>query len=468
MNGDIDGRVRQYEDGKYRWVYEFNLFRNPSILLVIYKIFFWIGVGEWVLSTLFSLGRRNFFWDGFLDNTKTFGIITAGLLALTTLGYVIYALMMGGKYCVVFEMDEEGVRHTQLDSQFKKAKVISALTVLAGAAAGDPGAVGTGLLAGSRNSMYSGFGSPAKVRAFPGRDTIKIDRTFSHNQVYAEDADFDFVYRYIISRIPIKEAPTAAAPKASDEVKSFLHDDEDKLNGRKLLALFLALANVLLLALIVKGGADKAKQPAEAYFSEQFEIQPYTSEDHPDYSGYTEFVEGSDRNGDSEDNGDPENAEPTQSQNEPVVYNASTPPAPAEFMWFTNGVCRTWQPPAGATRVVDVQSISGDWKCLILYCPELDFSKQGFAFCNTNLSGDASALTTTFRWNTLVFGGQTIDQENEANAVFTGSFSDGVVTMSGPGAFRLEQFYELDGKQYAFGHYTPPDGESAVIAMVRP
>ena len=466
MSNGIDGSVRQYEDGKYRWVYEFNLFRNPTILFVLYKIFFWIGVGEWVLSTLFSLGKKNFFWDGFLDNAKVFLIMTAGLLALATLGYVVYALMMKGKYCVVFEMDEEGVRHTQLDSQFKKAKVISMLTAFAGAAAGSPGAVGTGLLAGSRNTMYSGFGSPAKVRAFPRQDTIKIDRTFSHNQIYAEDADFDFVYRYIISHIPIKEAPSAASPKPTAEIKSFLSDGENKLNSRKLLALILAAANVVLLALIVRGGADKAKQPAGAYLSEQFDVQPYTSEEYSEIYDYTEYIEGSDQNGGSEDNADPENTAPAQ--NTPAVYNASTPPAPSEFTWFTNSVLHTKQPPEGAVPVSDVRSMTGDWKCLILYSPEADFSLQGFAFCNAALSGDASALTTTFKWNTFVFGGQTIDQRNEANAVFTGSYADGVVTMSGPGAFRLEQFYELDGKQYAFGHYTPPDGESAVIAMVRP
>lgn len=450
MNNGIDGSVRQYEDGKYRWVYEFKLFRNPTILFVIYKIFFFIGVGEWVLTTLFSLGSRNFFWDGFLENTKVFLILTACLLALATLGYVVYALIMGGKYCVVFEMDEEGVRHTQLDSQFGKAKVISMLTSVAGAAAGNPGAVGTGILAGAKNTMYSGFGIPAKVRAFPRRDTIKIDRALSHNQVYAEDADFDFVYKYIVSHLPIK---AAARPKTTDEIKSFFRDAENKLNVRKLLALILAAANVVLLALIVRGGADKAKQPADVYFSEQFDIQPYMSEDYSDHT----------------DNDNIESAAPVQEQSAPaVVYSASTPPAPSEFTWFTNGVLRTKQPPEGAVRVSDVQSITGDWKCLILYSPEADFSLQGFAFCNTTLSGDASAMTTTFKWNTFVFGGQTIDQRNEANAVFSGSYADGAVSMSGPGAFRLEYIYELDGRQYAFGQYIPPDGESAMIAMVRP
>ena len=32
-------RVRLCEDGKYRWKYEFNMLKNPAIILVVYKIF---------------------------------------------------------------------------------------------------------------------------------------------------------------------------------------------------------------------------------------------------------------------------------------------------------------------------------------------------------------------------------------------------------------------------------------------
>ena len=33
------------QDGKYRWVYEMNLYTNPTILILLVKIFFWIFFG---------------------------------------------------------------------------------------------------------------------------------------------------------------------------------------------------------------------------------------------------------------------------------------------------------------------------------------------------------------------------------------------------------------------------------------
>ena len=34
--------VQLCEDGKYRWIYALNMWTNPSILILIFKIFFWI------------------------------------------------------------------------------------------------------------------------------------------------------------------------------------------------------------------------------------------------------------------------------------------------------------------------------------------------------------------------------------------------------------------------------------------
>jgi hypothetical protein len=98
---------------------------------------------------------------------------------------------------VLFEMDERGVNHIQMEPQVKKAKLIGALTMLVGAAAGKPGVVGTGLLAGARTSMYSSFDAVKSVEAFPRRNLIKVNEFLCKNQVYAADEDFDFVLGFI-------------------------------------------------------------------------------------------------------------------------------------------------------------------------------------------------------------------------------------------------------------------------------
>ena len=58
-NYNASDAVTLYPDGKYRWVYEMNLYTNPTILFLVLKIFFWICFGLWVFmsrGTLSTIG----------------------------------------------------------------------------------------------------------------------------------------------------------------------------------------------------------------------------------------------------------------------------------------------------------------------------------------------------------------------------------------------------------------------------
>ena len=140
-------------DGKYHWYYEFKLMKNPTILKLLWKIFFWIFVVMWAFLSIINAFQGHFNFKDFLDFSKIFLLILVGVEALVAISYFIYAAMQGFKYCVMFEMDGEGVTHTQMPSQFKKSQAAAALLVFMGAAAGKPGAMGTGILAGTKSSM---------------------------------------------------------------------------------------------------------------------------------------------------------------------------------------------------------------------------------------------------------------------------------------------------------------------------
>ena len=131
-------RYRQYvltqdTDGKYHWSYELNLFTNPTVLITVFKVFggivlcmgIWIGLlnGEPFVKTLVYIGQFWLYGLGFI-------------LVLISLGYLLYATVQGGKYCVVFEMDEKTVTHTQVAKQFRKAQVLAALAAFVGAVKG--------------------------------------------------------------------------------------------------------------------------------------------------------------------------------------------------------------------------------------------------------------------------------------------------------------------------------------------
>ena len=187
------------EDGVYRWRYDLNLFRNPSIFFLIWKIFFFIIIGIFAVALIYdAINFDNFYPDRLMYNLRFFGYFLIGMTVVSALGYLVYAIIMGGKYCVIFEMDDKGINHRQIPAQAKKAKKIAGATMLAGAASGRLSTIGVGMNA-ARTEMYSDFSKVKKVKANLSKSTIKVNEKFGHNQVYAKKEDFDFVKDFIIS-----------------------------------------------------------------------------------------------------------------------------------------------------------------------------------------------------------------------------------------------------------------------------
>ena len=191
-------------DGKYRWAYELSLYKNPHILFLIWKIFGWILFGIWVFMLILQVS------DGILSakeivifSLKFLGGIGALVFVLSILGYGLYAFIMGGKYCALFEMDGKGVEHKQMKAQVKKAQLIGVLTALAGLAGGRVGTVGQGMMvAGSSGGMYTAFEHVKSIKADKKRSLIKVNETLFKNQVYADGEDFDFALDYIVTHCP--------------------------------------------------------------------------------------------------------------------------------------------------------------------------------------------------------------------------------------------------------------------------
>lgn len=186
-------------DGFYRWAYELNLYKNPTIIFLIWKIFGFILLGLWLFMVLLEFIDDSLSLETLLDISEVMLLFGLGFGVLCLVGYLVYALMMGGKYCVLFEMDERGVNHIQMAPQVKKVEAISILTMLVGAMAGRPGVVGTGILAAARTSMYTAFADVRSVEPIPGRDLIKVNELLNKNQVYAEKEDYDFVLNFILA-----------------------------------------------------------------------------------------------------------------------------------------------------------------------------------------------------------------------------------------------------------------------------
>lgn len=197
-------RVKLCPDGKYRWLYEVNMLKNPMILFTVFKV---MGMSFAIAAIIILLiGACSGNLDALLHFTwsdlKYVFYFLVFFSVLTVIAYLIVAKRYHGKYIVLFEMDETKVIHKQLPKTMKKAKAIGLLNVLAGLATGSPGGVGRGLLIASHDSLTSTFSFVRKVKPIRRFNVIKVNEPFAKNQIYVDKEDFDFVYEYIRSRCP--------------------------------------------------------------------------------------------------------------------------------------------------------------------------------------------------------------------------------------------------------------------------
>ena len=190
------------QDGVFRWVYEMPMLKNPTILFTVWKV---LGISFGVVFLLFqiiNLFEDNLSVESLLSNLKVFGLLMLAFFVISIIAYVIVAATYGWKYVVLFEMDENQIKHIQVSKQHSKAEVLGLITALAGIASKRLTTTGIGLTAAARNSSTSEFAHIKSIKSFPKRHVIKISQGLDHNQVYADGADYDFALEYITARCP--------------------------------------------------------------------------------------------------------------------------------------------------------------------------------------------------------------------------------------------------------------------------
>lgn len=192
------GEIVLCPDGKYRWVCEFNMLKNPVIFFTVFKVLAISCCLPAIITVISGLS------DGFLlaagNALEVYLLVMAIFFVLTIIGYAITALIYRGRYIVLFEMDDKGIAHIQQDRQFQKAQGIAWLTAMAGAASGRPGVTGAGLLTAARNTTTSEFKNVRRIIGLRRRNTIKVNQLLAKNQIYMSPLDYDFVWEYITSR----------------------------------------------------------------------------------------------------------------------------------------------------------------------------------------------------------------------------------------------------------------------------
>ena len=202
----MEHRVTDIGSKRYRWLYQLRLFKNPVFFLLVFKIFFsiWLVISLFVLSLDLIEGLPLKSLEGTLLFMLLMGLI---LLLLLIVSYVLYGIIMGGQYTILFEMDEKGIAHIQVPKERKRVEILGLATFLVGLLAGNPTVMGTGLLSAHKQASYTKFSAVNKIRINRKRQQIKIRSSgLFHNQVFTHPDDFDFVLNFIRSHLSDKKA----------------------------------------------------------------------------------------------------------------------------------------------------------------------------------------------------------------------------------------------------------------------
>lgn len=185
--------------GTYCWVNERPMMKSFFLLFEVWRV---LGISA-LIVLVFLLLIELFQGEGLLELVKSAGVmcLVFGFILLLSLpAYWIVTKANNGKYTVLFEMDDEGICHTQIKTDM--ARALELLTVYAGRRTGTHAATAAGMLSATGGSLYSRFTGVRKISADPRKNLIRLNGRFVRNQVYTDPEDFDFVYEYILDHCP--------------------------------------------------------------------------------------------------------------------------------------------------------------------------------------------------------------------------------------------------------------------------
>lgn len=198
-DGALPPGIERLEDGTLCWIYAQSLWSNPTILYTVLKVMMistlivmLLLVGLSIMEGDFDLGETLIIGGG----------LAAGVTVLSLIGYAVFAAVSGGKYNMLFFMNDTIIVHMAMPKEKTRGDRISSAAVIVGALVGNPTLTGVGLANYGRNTMESKFANVKSIVQDRSHDLIKVRDGFEFNQIYASPAQYDFVLSHIVSHCP--------------------------------------------------------------------------------------------------------------------------------------------------------------------------------------------------------------------------------------------------------------------------
>ena len=248
--------------------------------------------------------------------------------------------------------------------------------------------------------------------------------------------------------------------------------------GKTILAIILAIADIVLLAVIISGianakNSDSAVETAEKKRSTKRTTIERSLETEKDPEKILSKEVKDPEKILSEEVKDPEEISSEEiKEPEPVSSESAeelSEPSLSDFMWYYDGVY--WNGiPENSSRISDSEYLFGNWKIFIWFDHEKDSDTYWIEFGNVDLDFNNDNVEVVVKPYMLYppSGAEPVDLTDSGTDKYHGKFDGDVLNATGAGNFHITNFYTLnDGKQYAVGSIDEPDGTPTVIALVR-
>ena len=142
-------------------------------------------------------------------------------------------------------------------------------------------------------------------------------------------------------------------------------------------------------------------------------------------------------------------------------FSTSEWPTLAEFTWLT-GEAAKGNVPAGATRLTDLDAVTGGWKAY-LYDSDMEW------LLRVTIEAGQADVIAALDWYYLRprDTGQS-REDTTPTSFFSGTWDSGMLDAFGSGRVTLAAFWQQDGHQYAAGSLMWSDGNVSTLVLMRP
>ena len=123
---------------------------------------------------------------------------------------------------------------------------------------------------------------------------------------------------------------------------------------------------------------------------------------------------------------------------------------------------------SNAKQISDYSLLTGGWKATMITDPFELMDSYATDYFNVSFSGSATSAKVTMNWGLRILKSVGTVDDTGSTSSMAGKFSGGKLTAVGSGSIEITGFFYDNGKEFAVGTYTWPDGVIGYIGLIRP